>query len=395
MTRKVAFCPKSVSGVTMVAIAVLLLTSAAAAQYTVSGLYEYPITSNNTYAITNTSLIAQGPDGNLYMTDQLDGEYSQGSVYSISPSGKFSTVYSFCKEGSGCVDTGAIPDGGVTLGSNGNFYGTVQNGGAYGFGQVFKVTPEGVHTAVYNFTGANPGDGGPSYFPAFLSSDGDLWGIQTNGCGGVFKLTLKGAISNYPFSCSNGSNPNLPTQGSDGNFYGTTARGGDAACGGCGLVYKVTPAGKITVLYTFTNSPSDGQYPQGVLVEGPDGNYWGVTGGQRYGPDGSIFKISASGKFTHSPVRPTTAHCQLPVSRWGATVTFMGQRCRVARGTMQARSSECPRPAITAFSTASSQLPGLPDLVPVQFYSNTPTESSMAIPAEILLAIPDFSTVLT
>jgi len=287
------------SGAAIAAVAVVL-ASTAFGQYTAVGVYEYPITSNNTYGITNTSLMAQGPDGNLYMTDQLDGEYGLGSVYNISPSGEFSTVFSFCAEGGGCVDTGALPDGGVTLGSDGNFYGTVQNGGAHGFGQVFKVTPEGVHTAVYNFTGANPGDGGVPVYPVFLVGS-DLWGVQTSSyCGGVFKLTLKGAISNFPLAataCDNGNYPNLPTEGSDGNFYGTTQTGGGSPCQpGCGVVYKVTPAGKITILYRFQGT-TDGSYPQGVLVEGTDGNYWGIT--QQGNPNyGTIFKISSKGTFS-------------------------------------------------------------------------------------------------
>jgi uncharacterized repeat protein (TIGR03803 family) len=285
------------SGAALVAAAVLVLASAASAQHKAVGLYEYPITSNNTYAITNTSLMAQGPDGNLYMTDQLDGEYGLGSVYNISPSGEFTSFYSFCAEGGGCVTTGALPDGGVTLGSDGNFYGTVQNGGTHGFGQVFKLTPEGVHTAVYNFTGANPGDGGAPDYPVFLATDGDLWGVQNvSTCGGLFKLTLKGVISNFPLAapaCDNGSIPNLPTEGSDGNFYGTTEEGGGSPCQpGCGVVYKATAAGKIKVLHAFQGP--DGAFPQGVLVEGPDGNFWGVT--EQY--TAGIFKISSSGEFS-------------------------------------------------------------------------------------------------
>jgi uncharacterized repeat protein (TIGR03803 family) len=279
------------------AVATLSLPMMAIAQ-TVAGLYEYPGTNNNTTGLTNTASIAQGLDGNNYMSDQTDGEYGLGSVYDISPAGNPTTLYSFCEEGGSCSTTGALPFGGVTLGSDGNFYGTVQNGGTYGFGQVVKLTSKGVRTTVYNFTGALPGDGGAPDYPVFLATDGDLWGVQNNSCGGVFKVTLKGVISNYAFDCTNGSNPNLPTEGSDGNFYGTTIRGGDASCGGCGVIYKVTPAGKITVLYTFTASSSDGAYPYGVLVEGSDGNYWGVAEQGGTVGAGSIFKISPSGKFT-------------------------------------------------------------------------------------------------
>jgi uncharacterized repeat protein (TIGR03803 family) len=293
MTHNVLFRSRLAFGPVLAAIALLLLASTVSAQTPV-GVFEYPGTSNNTTGLSITSSSAQGPDGNIYMTDQLNGQFGLGSVFNISPSGDFITVYSFCAEGGDCVTTGALPFGGVTLGSNGDFYGTVQNGGTDGFGQVFQLTAKGVRTPIYNFTGANPGDGGPSEYPVFLATDGDLWGVQNNACGGIFKLTLKGKISNYQFDCSNGSNPNLPTEGSDGNFYGTTTRGGDAACNGCGVVYKVTTAGKISVLHTFQNTSTDGAFPQGVLVEGPDGNYWGVS----QQPYGVIFKISPSGTFT-------------------------------------------------------------------------------------------------
>jgi uncharacterized repeat protein (TIGR03803 family) len=232
MRRSVGYRSRLASGVT---IMVLFLASAASAQFTAVGLYEYPETSNNTYGLTNTSSLAQGPDGNIYMSDQLDGQFGAGSAYNISPSGDFTTVYSFCAEGGACATTGALPFGGVTLGSNGNFYGTVQNGGTDGFGQVFQLTPDGVRTTIYNFTGANPGDGGAPDYPVFLASDGDLWGGESNSapCGTLFRLTLKGKISNFPLDC----NPNLPTEGSDGNFYGNAANGGNSGpCpGGCGL----------------------------------------------------------------------------------------------------------------------------------------------------------------
>ncbi len=297
MTVSAGLRSRFCSGAALVAVAVLALASTGMAQ-TVTSLYQYPGVSNNTSGLTNTAQLAQGPDGNIYSTDQLDGEYGLGSVYSISPSGEFTTLYSFCEEGGGCVDTGGLPFGGVTLGSDGNFYGTTKNGGTDGFGQVFRFTPSGVHTTLYNFTGANPGDGGPPIYPVFLY-DGDLWGGQWNGCGGLFKLTLKGKISNFPLAaaaCDDGSGPNLPTLGSDGNFYGTTQGGGGSPCQpGCGVVYKMTPAGKITILYRFQGT-TDGAYPQGVLVEGSDGNYWGVT--QQGNPNyGTIFKISPSGKF--------------------------------------------------------------------------------------------------
>jgi len=105
-------------------------------------------------------------------------------------------------------------------------------------------------------------------------------------------------------------------QGTDGNFYGTMRTGGDPTCL-CGSIYKATPAGKITVLHNFTGfdgAPYDGGFPYGVLVEGNDGNFYGTTysGGNNGTLNGGVvFKITPEGKYTilHSfdfnPTRPS------------------------------------------------------------------------------------------
>ena len=95
-------------------------------------------------------------------------------------------------------------------------------------------------------------------------------------------------------TATDGYEPNLPTEGTDGNFYGTTFYGG---ANNLGVVYKITPAGKITLLHTFTGS--DGQYPAGVLVQGTDGNFYGTTyEGGAAGANGTVFKITPAGVFT-------------------------------------------------------------------------------------------------
>lgn len=81
---------------------------------------------------------------------------------------------------------------------------------------------------------------------------------------------------------SDGMTPNPLVQGSDGNFYGTAVFGGNnmqsGACdqgSGCGTIFRITPNGTFTVLYTFTGG-GDGAYPN-QLIEGSDGNYYGTT----------------------------------------------------------------------------------------------------------------------
>jgi uncharacterized repeat protein (TIGR03803 family) len=107
-------------------------------------------------------------------------------------------------------------------------------------------------------------------------------------------MTAKGVLTPHIFNYTDGAGPNLPTQGTDGNFYGTTQVGGDPTCR-CGVVYKTTTAGKITVLHNFTGGLTDGNRPIGILVQGKDGNFYGTTYNGGSSNLGTIFKIS-SGK---------------------------------------------------------------------------------------------------
>jgi uncharacterized repeat protein (TIGR03803 family) len=96
------------------------------------------------------------------------------------------------------------------------------------------------------------------------------------------------------FDYTDGYEPNLPTEGTDGNFYGTTFYGGT---NNQGVVYKITPAGKITLLHTFTGS--DGANPAGILLQGSDGNFYGTTyNGGASGANGTVFKITPAGVLT-------------------------------------------------------------------------------------------------
>lgn len=218
----------------------------------------------------------------------------------MSLSGDYTLLYSFCAEGGNCLVTGSFPQGGVTLGSDGNLYGTTSSGGADDYGTVFKITPAGKLTTLYSFPGGSVNGANP-LFPVFQASNGDFYGTTSAGGeydnGTFFRITSTGSFKTLAsFHCNvNGCTPNLPTQGTDGNFYGTTYNGGPSSPHNCGVVYKATAAGKITVLYTF---PSGQGSPVGQLVEGSDGNFWGVTNGVAFISAGELFKISPSGDFT-------------------------------------------------------------------------------------------------
>jgi len=223
---------------------------------------------------------------------------------------------------------GWVP-GALTLGSDGNFYGTTADGGnlSYcggdGCGTIFKVTPSGVLTSLYSFTGVE----GLSPEPLVQGSDGNFYGTTPcssvggadrrslpqrkfgsakslavhdasfcYGFGNVFRISPSGTfVLLHAFNGNDGSFPfGALILGSDGNFYGTTALGGAY---NFGTVYKMTPSGAVTTLHSFTGV--DGNGPQGGLVQASDGNFYGTAGwGGANNDEGTVFKITPSGTFT-------------------------------------------------------------------------------------------------
>lgn len=220
---------------------------------------------------------------------------------------------------------GSQPNAPLLQASDGNFYGTTRAGGtsgcSVGCGVLFKVTPGGVATAIHAF-GDKVGDGERPTAPLIQGRDGALYGTTSfggaHGSGTVFKVTLDRAYSVLYSFGSSPSDGRVPASGliqaSDGNFYGTTTVGGVNQCssvpggvGNCGTVYKITPGGAETVLYSFGTSASDGVQPQAPLVQGSDGNFYGTTvnGGANScsnssGPDrcGTVYKITPGGNVT-------------------------------------------------------------------------------------------------
>jgi uncharacterized repeat protein (TIGR03803 family) len=110
----------------------------------------------------------------------------------------------------------------------------------------------------------------------------------------------------FTFDGTNGAGPSALIQATDGNFYGTTIGGGaGSSCGdggGCGTFFKITPEGTLTTLYSFCTQTAcaDGENPIGALVQGTDGNFYGVTEDINFLPSqtlcsqrcGTVFKIT-------------------------------------------------------------------------------------------------------
>ncbi len=197
---------------------------------------------------------------------------------------------------------------GLIAGSDGNYYGTTANGGSNGLGTFFKVTPAGVETVLYSFAGG--GSDGADPEGIVQGTDGNFYGATNfggngncpSGCGMVFRITPAGAETVLYFftGAADGGDPNGVVEGTDGNFYGTAAYGGiaNSNCGasGCGVVFRLTSAGAESVVYSFSGG-TNGLQPVS-LIQGTDGNFYGTTvyGGQlNYG---TVFKVTAAGAQT-------------------------------------------------------------------------------------------------
>src|ERR1017187_1607849 len=161
----------------MIAVALSFVFAAAVATaQTYTPLYTYPIGSGSYSGITWPSVLAQGQDGNLYSTIQNNGSTNAGSVYKMTPAGGYTLIYNFCAEGGSCLLTGGYPIGGVTLGFDGNLWGTTPNGGKAAAGTVFKVTPAGTLTKVYDFTNGKD-DSAPNY-TVVQGQDGNIYAVS-------------------------------------------------------------------------------------------------------------------------------------------------------------------------------------------------------------------------
>jgi uncharacterized repeat protein (TIGR03803 family) len=221
-----------------------------------------------------------------------------------------SVLYSFQGTSDGGTPVGLVQ------GTDGNFYGTTSQGGTNGYGTVFKLTPAGVFTTLASFSLQYTGNGSPPYGlkPSGLiqARDGNFYGVTyaggtvscpfTGGCGSVFRITPSGALTYiYSFSGNDGAFPtsNL-VLGSDGNLYGTALQGGNLSCEavGCGTAFGVTTSGTLTMLATFGSSFWG---PNSALAAGSDGNFYGTDSFSLYegSYDGKgVFRVTPGGTLT-------------------------------------------------------------------------------------------------
>ena len=236
--------------------------------------------------------LVQGKDGNFYGAAYQGGAYSSGTVFKMTPTGRFTFLYSFLGG-----DDGSEPAASLIQGADGKLYGTAYQGGTNDLGSVFSITTNGAFAPLFSFdqdNGANP------VASLVQATNGVLYGVTylggTNDFGTVFSLTTDGALTTLvSFNYDNGAYPvGALIQASDGLFYGTTGAGGTN--GGWGTIFRMTADGTLTTLYSF--SYDDGAYPGAGLVQATDGNFYGTTSEGGWGGQGTVFRITTNGVLT-------------------------------------------------------------------------------------------------
>jgi uncharacterized repeat protein (TIGR03803 family) len=233
-----------------------------------------------------------GTDGNFY---GIGGGSSAGLIFKFIPPSTLTVLYQF----TGNAD-GSSPIAAPIQALDGNLYGTVSDGGRLHKGSVYKLTPAGKFTTLHSFNGK---DGSDPVAPLVQGTDGNFYGTTQFGgtgpgdSGTVFKITPTGKLTTlYNFDITHGQDSQAPLiQGSDGNFYGTTSSGGSE---NSGVIFSITPAGSLTVLHSFNNFNFDGCIPVAGLVQGADGNFYGAAASCGTGALGTLYSITPSGTFT-------------------------------------------------------------------------------------------------
>jgi len=253
--------------------------------------------------------LIQAANRNFYGTTPYGGAYGEGSVFKLTPGGEFSVLYSFCDGSGGNCHDGREPWGFVQ-GFNGNLYGTTSNGGIYDRGTIFEITPAGQLTTIYNFCAKLGCPDGVGPGALVLAPNGNFYGVTyagpCTGCGTFFEINPAGKLRVLYTFLGAGAYPEGLTLGTDGNFYGTTYYTGCCTLGG--ILFKVGPNGNETTLYTFCSQTNctDGELPAGGITEGTDGNFYGTTvfGGTNgctappFKGCGTLFSITPNGTLT-------------------------------------------------------------------------------------------------
>ena len=237
-------------------------------------------------------------DCNLYGTTQNGGAGGYGTLFKLDTVGHLTVLHAF----SGA--DGNAPRGGLIRDASGNIYGTTEFGGVSDMGVVFKLNPDGTYTVLHSFNGAP--DGGAPVGTLLLDAAGNLWGVTVNGgtsgLGTAFKIDSAGNETIiHTFTGPDGAYPLAGlVQDSTGNLYGAASAGGTQQWG---IIYRIDTKGVFTILYNFPGGTA-GAAPYNVVRDGA-GNFYGVAAGDGDAiacpwSDGCglVFKVDSAGNET-------------------------------------------------------------------------------------------------
>ena len=237
---------------------------------------------------TYPGVLAQGQDGNLYGTTLNGGTHGYGTVFVVSPTaGTITTLYNFD------VTHGLGPQAGLAMGFDGNFYGTTYQGGGGSthYGTIFKITPAGALTVLYNFL--NTTDGAYPHQPPIPATDGNLYGVTGNGTNYiVYRLTPSGTFT--PIATAPGYSYAPLLLGVDGKLYGVTNYGGTY---NGGTIFQVTLGKKPTLKIIHSFDGAGGSNPNGGLLQGSDGKLYGTTPNAGTSSGGVVFQCTTAGAY--------------------------------------------------------------------------------------------------
>jgi uncharacterized repeat protein (TIGR03803 family) len=242
------------------------------------------------------SRLIRASDGAWYGTTPMGGANGGGAVFRVTADGDYERIHDFT------VDRGGLtPWGGVVQASDGNLYGTTQNGGRFFHGVVYRLSLDGSYAVVHHFDTANGFDQGFPTAALVQASDGNLYGTTNSGIGGgvatIFRMSLDGQFTTLHSlsSFNEGAGPGALVQGNDGYLYGTASSGANAACNGvgCGSLFRMSLGGDFEVLHRFADG-ADGRSPADGLLVANDGSVIGAAAGGTRG-SGLLFRHTNNG----------------------------------------------------------------------------------------------------
>ena len=312
----------------------LLFAVAAVGQTpTFSQLYNFPMTVTNTttgagywpQGHSPQGPLLQASDGNFYGTTNSSGDNAQcfgyslgnpqcgGTIFQLTPAGKLTVLHTFILGTTATPATdGDMPNGGLVEGPDGYLYGSTIGGGlgnGTGAGVIFRISKTGTFQNLQSFCATANCTEGFTPSPLVLGLDGKFYGttltsLESGVKGTIFRISASGVLETlHKFAgIPDGGAPTAGLiQGSDCNFYGV-ASGGGANANSSGTVFRMTPGGVYTVLYSFDLQSSglahsNGTEPDWRLVQASNGKLYGSTNRGGANGFGIVFEVGLDGTF--------------------------------------------------------------------------------------------------